>query len=1258
MSFLTRLPRSRSTRCAALGSVCFGALLSACFAGPLPDDAILLCTAASDCPAPLTCAVEVGRCVSPELLASTGPALVGEASVEPAAAPSDTAVTVRFVVDQPLLQDPVVELEGASFGFALVPEESDVAAGSYVARATVLATAPAEGSHSVIASVVSTAGRPAVLRLGTLVVDRTPNQVVGVLAVGGVYGRGATATLALTLVEAVDADHEPQVFFVDEGGVTTESWTRADGDGTAFSFNYTVPDTPSLAEGPHEVRVVLYDNAGNATAPLPAGVVRIDLTPPAIAESSVSIEVGPLLLLLLGGPPSAAGPAAKISVLFSTDDDLVEAPLVSLVCPGGSVALARVGPGASLRYFNFTHTVARSTTPEGSCALQAEATDRAGNHGVLDLGTVVVDTTAPAPLVDDAGAGATLARAPWGATDLDGDGADDRGSMVLIDAPQEEGSVAVATEVLSDGILARATAGAPIDLGRLDRQGVMLSAVDAAGNESERRFVHQGLWVATLGDKRVDSLVENPHRAVAHRALPVAVDDGAGLEVAEELAAVDGSLAFAFAVPRWRRGPDADAEDLSLALASAAWDDARGVAFAFGGSSSGVASDDTWQWDGRTWSDLVLGGRPPARAGAAMAYDARRGVTVMFGGADIAGVPQDDTWELDGTWQERSVVGPPARKETQAAYDPQRGEVVLFGGRDLANNLLADTWTFDGETWTDRSSAGPAPRARAGMTYDELRGGVVMAGGLMSGGTLDDDLWLWDGDSWQVVPLTGTPPLISNFSVYEHRMAYDRERQAPVLFGMNSVQQIEMAVAAAGATAWEALPLPSGYRSATTLLYDPVRAELLISGGESASATEVLGSGATVWADPGAHPLVQNHHAAVFDPRTGTVLFAAGRSAAGTRRTDTWASDGQRFRNLTSAVLPALDDMAAFTRSIDAFLFGGVVTGTGYVNTVRRFNGTSWVTVTTSGTAPTARGDSAAVLEVSSNTVVVFGGNTGAAQGDTFRFNGTAWTPLAISGPSARYGHAMAWDDNHQAVVLYGGDNDDNVYNGVRPDTWRFQAGTWTDVSALVGSGPGGRVHHQMATDPSTGEPLLYSGIGANGARDNTLWALGDDGWYPVVAGNGPATVEHGAMVADPMRQHVMLHGGVQRDDTWVLDRAWHGQPALSFHVDLNPLGLSATTLEDVEVLATAGGEGVDPDLGALNGATLHAWSVGRYQALANHSAPPGTPALLSSGPLAAADVALGGRAIHVAVASRGKNGLGDADVTLDHIEVRVHYYR
>src|SRR5206468_3372590 len=110
--------------------------------------------------------------------------------------------------------------------------------------------------------------------------------------------------------------------------------------------------------------------------------------------------------------------------------------------------------------------------------------------------------------------------------------------------------------------------------------------------------------------------------------------------------------------------------------------------------------------------------------------DAARRKVVLFGGYCCNTVYYDDTWVWDGTsWsQEQPPMSPGPRTRASMAYDAARREVVLFGG--FWDDQLNDTWVWDGSTWTLRSPpTSPSPREFATMAYDAARRKVVLFGG-------------------------------------------------------------------------------------------------------------------------------------------------------------------------------------------------------------------------------------------------------------------------------------------------------------------------------------------------------------------------------------------------------------------------------------------------------------------------------------------------------------------------------------------------
>lgn len=197
------------------------------------------------------------------------------------------------------------------------------------------------------------------------------------------------------------------------------------------------------------------------------------------------------------------------------------------------------------------------------------------------------------------------------------------------------------------------------------------------------------------------------------------------------------------------------------------------------------AQDCTWQHR--------ASGPLDARGSTAMAYDAVRQRTVLFGGSvfiggPIPGVvtqPMGDTWEWDGqNWEQVATSGPRERAGHAMVYDSSRGVVAIFGGRfrTAAEDVrLNDLWKWDGVSWEEVHPGGataPPARDEFGMVYDRHRNRYVVFGGLLDN-RRDGEVWEWDGELWHHRTPVGARPQ----ERHGHAMAYDTARQRTVVFG-------------------------------------------------------------------------------------------------------------------------------------------------------------------------------------------------------------------------------------------------------------------------------------------------------------------------------------------------------------------------------------------------------------------------------------------------------------------------------------------
>ncbi len=148
-----------------------------------------------------------------------------------------------------------------------------------------------------------------------------------------------------------------------------------------------------------------------------------------------------------------------------------------------------------------------------------------------------------------------------------------------------------------------------------------------------------------------------------------------------------------------------------------AYDAARRTVVLYGGRATPeLLLEDTWEWDGQNWTDRTprTGPVPSARTGHTLSYDTTRQRVVLFGGQTRTGAV-NETWEWDGTsWTELDPEPAPVRRHHHAMiYDTARKSLVMFGGADDTTTELGDSWFFRYEDPTV-----PDEACHTGLDYD------------------------------------------------------------------------------------------------------------------------------------------------------------------------------------------------------------------------------------------------------------------------------------------------------------------------------------------------------------------------------------------------------------------------------------------------------------------------------------------------------------------------------------------------------------
>jgi len=610
------------------------------------------------------------------------------------------------------------------------------------------------------------------------------------------------------------------------------------------------------------------------------------------------------------------------------------------------------------------------------------------------------------------------------------------------------------------------------------------------------------------------------------------------------------------------------------------YDAARGVVALFGGFICQGAScfpvNDTWTFDGTAWKQQHPATSPPARYFANIAYDDARQVVVLFGGitcGDLACTAVNDTWTWDGTtWTEQHpTLSPPPRYSHSMAYDAKHQQVVLFAGcLESCPVMLSDTWTWDGSNWTlqptlnapperpggslsfdsvtcvtvllgaptptsgtvrresvphyrdTRLRAGsnwkqanpptsPSGRQGAGMVFDATRGLTVLFGGyddsqarLIDG--VRQDTWVWDGAVWtqqktDTMPeRTETPGLAYDAAINKIVLIGGFTFHLPASFAPSGLGFLiyEKDTWILDASGW--IHLQSSWpveRQGAAMTYDPSTGSMLMSGGFCLDSPFSIYCEDT-WAWDGARWAEQHPaHSAPFTfgalmayhEAIGKVVMFTGFPAS------TWTWGGADWTQENPPTSPP--DTAQATLALDAIgnlmLFGGFNNVAGkitYSQDTWSWDGTTWTKVVTP-VAPPGRQWAEMAYDPDTHQDVLFGGFWCGTllQGctnyqDTWTWNGSAWTQrLPITSPPSISSAAMAFDPTGHQVLMFGGSSTDQqgLFSIVTNDTWSWDGANWTHLQPSIA--PAGVLAPSMATFPPGGAVVLFGGQQDNPGR-------------------------------------------------------------------------------------------------------------------------------------------------------------------------------
>lgn len=293
-------------------------------------------------------------------------------------------------------------------------------------------------------------------------------------------------------------------------------------------------------------------------------------------------------------------------------------------------------------------------------------------------------------------------------------------------------------------------------------------------------------------------------------------------------------------------------------------------------------------------------------------------------------------------------------------------------------------------------------------------------------------------------------------AVAEHSMVYDVRSNRVILFGGYTDQPI-----------------------GETWVYDPV-------GDSWTNRTSAMG------------PPARSLAAMAYDAESDRVILFGG-AHVGLNLDDTWAYDyrNNTWTNLNPVLRPTGrtgHSMTYDNRSDRVIMFGGYIGSSIGETWAYDFKGNNW-TAMNPAVAPSSRGLNAIAYDQESDRVVMFGGSFEKAGSSitlfretwTYDVGANLWSRMnpPVS-PSARAWLGTAYDSQSDRTVLFGGiDN-----NGSNGETWFYDVNRDAWARAIPVASPSARTGHALAYDVQSDRVVLFGGRTPNGASDET-WALG-----------------------------------------------------------------------------------------------------------------------------------------------------------------------
>lgn len=435
-------------------------------------------------------------------------------------------------------------------------------------------------------------------------------------------------------------------------------------------------------------------------------------------------------------------------------------------------------------------------------------------------------------------------------------------------------------------------------------------------------------------------------------------------------------------------------------------------------------------------------------------------------------------------------VGLPPDVE-EAAIDAAHGLLATLDDRSATVAGVTQ------QTWSDLGTAPLPRRSGLAMAQENAQGHVIVFGGGLDDEFVAPDVWRWNGASWSTA-LACTDPGVT---------------------------------------------CPTA-RTGLVMVYDPVRDEVVLHGGDDGDPDSTSGEQTWVWngtafepraieCDPDLTcPSSRHLHAAAYHRGSEQVVVFGGITHDDTT---TWQWNGSTWTTASPATTPSARYGHAMVSLDDdrVLMFGGwSATNSSPLDDTWIWTGSNWQAVD-SPAKPSPRVSHALVALPNGPRALLFGGATdeGEPQFDTWLFWNDRWLAgnddclPGMTCPAARSGHAMAYDPRGNQVLLFGSQASANAW-GWRSDAYQSRPAQIFTVDLTSAQLSPHTASSSSSVDATSIDITFHSGGQGNLAGSRQLlgaelhvWARTDDQtsctWRPLVTND--ASIEAAQLGASPL---------------------------------------------------------------------------------------------------------------------------------------------